>query len=104
MRPRFQIVGLRKHAFVIRLEQSPRFARKKFRKRIAFRCDEGLDRVSDRVEARSRGDASRLRNGERRIEKRDAKGGLRIAARHLRRESLRRRSTRNFELRFRCRR
>src|SRR5688572_1268419 len=39
--------------------------------------------MRDRVESRSRGDAARLRNRQRRIEYRDAKSSLRIAAGHF---------------------
>src|SRR3954454_1161150 len=64
---RLEIVGLSKHALVVWLEQSPRFAREKLGKPIALGSDESLDGVRNRIETGSRRDASRLRNRQRRI-------------------------------------
>src|ERR1043165_5635657 len=78
-----EIVGFSEHALVVRFEQSPRFAREEFGKGIAFGCDVGLDRMRDRIVTGSRGDAARLRDSQRRIQKRHTKRSLGAATRHL---------------------
>ena len=63
--------------------EAKRLARKERRNRRALARDRRLQRVRQRIDSRAGGHARRLRDGQQRIENGDARGRLRIEARHL---------------------